>query len=811
MAPDSGAARLTAERWQRIESIFNGAIETSSGDRSQYLRKQCNGDEFLLAELEGMLRAFDGEQKAPAAKDAVPEVSHAGTVVGEYRIDRELGHGGMGTVYLAHRADGQFEQQVALKVVSAHLRTEFFTERFRTERQILAQLNHPNITRLLDGGVTKDGDPYLVMEYVDGMPIHRYCDSHLLAIPDRIRLFLQVCSAVEYAHRNLIVHRDLKPGNIFVTGDGVPKLLDFGTAKLLMLTAEDSTTTRFGMMTPRYASPEQLRGELVNTGTDVYSLGVMLYELLTGRWPFGDPDSPIAGLERAVRDVEPASPASVITDESARLRSESKPKLARLLDGDLRSVINKAIEADPRRRYPSVEQLSEDLRRCLDGQPVLARPQTLLYRVNKFVRRNWLPVTGAAIFILGLSAATGLAIREAQVARAQATKAEAVTRFLQDVIYAGEPEDVKDRSVLQAMEIARGRLDEVKDQPEVELSIRVALGYVYMANSLLPQAEKELKRAETLARQTNNKEMLASTLLSLANVEFDETQVMRRYREALELVRNNNGLPASLRMGILSEAGQSFGIEKHTPDVEAMLREAVQIGRTNVVPKTSFAVALSRLGQYLRYENRMEEAEPLLTEAVGLLSAHPTISAGLALGELGAIRVKRGDLEGGERFFRQRRDLLMSLAGPDNGTAMDARSRWAGLQARRGYVAEALQEMRENMVYCRKAFAAGSLGLWHPLSTLAYILNLADQPAEALSLAKESQACLGPTAPSDLRLAQIQTEAGIALEKLHRGAEAIPYLENCLRVYLEDPGVGPNDFRTKRAREYLDQARSARR
>ena len=395
MAPQSELPPLTPDHWQRLETIFHAATAMPREDRPAFLRGRCGDDQALFDELARMLDSFESERQIlPAAAKS----SRSGALLGDYRIETELGHGGMGTVYLAHRADGHFEQRVALKILGAHLRSQFFTERFRTERQILAQLNHPNITRLLDGGISAEGDPFLVMEYVDGAPIHRYCDLRMLGIGERIGLFLQVCSAVEYAHRNLIVHRDLKPGNIFVTGDGVPKLFDFGTAKLLLLDERDSTTTRFRMMTPRYASPEQLRGEPVTTLADVYSLGILLYELLTGAWPFGDPDSPMAGLERVVRNLEPARPSSVISEEAARLRGESRAKLARLLDGDLRRVLNKAIEIEPRRRYTSVEHFSEDLRRSLDGQPVLARPQTFFYRASRFAARNrWRLAAGLTI------------------------------------------------------------------------------------------------------------------------------------------------------------------------------------------------------------------------------------------------------------------------------------------------------------------------------------------------------------------------------------------------------------------------------
>jgi serine/threonine protein kinase/tetratricopeptide (TPR) repeat protein len=799
---------LTPERWQQIETLFHAVLERPASGRAEFLRKSCAGDDPLLAELQNLLFAFENEKqfKPPVGESA--STGRLGEIVGGYKLDAELGHGGMGTVYLARRVDGEFEQHVALKVVSAHLRTSFFTERFRAERQILANLNHPNITRLLDGGVSGAGDPYLVMEYVDGEPVSRYCDQHRLDVPRRIRLFLEVCSAVEYAHRNLVVHRDLKPANLLMTKDGAPKLLDFGTAKLLLTTAADQTTTRFNALTPRYASPEQLRGEPVSTSMDIYSLGVILHELVVGAWPFGDPESLISGLERAVREIDPAPPKSLLTDEAARLRSTSKVKLGRQLEGDLRNILAKAIQPDPRQRYVSVEQFAGDLERYLAGEPVLAHGRGVTYRVRKFAKRNWIAVSFAAVFILGLSTATAIATHQARVARSQAAKAETITGFLEDVIYAGDPENVKDRTVLQAMEIARGRLNEVRNDPEIELRIRVARGEVYLGNSLLPQAQQELQRAEVLARRTGDHEMLAATMLLLANV--DGARVRPAYMEALALAQKKDGeLSPKLRVWILSEVGQYLGFQgNHSPEVEQMLRQAVQLCRTNPMPRETFVTALARLGQYLCYERRWNEAEPLLNEALAA-SPTPAFSVHLVLDQLGVIRISRGDLEGGERFFRQRRELLMNLAGPGNGKTMDARARWAGLEARLGKIQEAIQEMTDNMVYIRRVYASRPLALWFPTSTFAYILNMADQPARALALATESQACLGPTNRVDPRLAQIEGEIGIALAKLRRYREALPYLEDSERIYKADKGYVSTAYRPLRLHQYLEGARAA--
>ena len=480
MNPDAGVTPLTLERWQRIELIFHAVLDTPEHSRMEFLLNSCGGDTALLAELQDLLFALEDQKRFRLPANAIEPQGRLGETVGGYKLDTELGQGGMGTVYLAHRADGEFEQQVALKVVSSHLRTRFFAERFRAERQILADLNHPNITRLLDGGVDVGGDPYLVMEYVDGQTLNRYCDHQLLPIPDRIRLFLQACSAVEYAHRKLVVHRDLKPGNILVTNEGMLKLLDFGTAKLLLTTTEEATT-RFHAMTLRYASPEQLRGEPVSTSMDVYSLGVVLYELLAGAWPFGDPDSPIAGLERAVRDVDPAPPGSLITDQAAHLRSTSKAKLAHVLDGDLRSVIAKAVESDPRRRYSSVEQFSEDLRRYLAGQPVLAHEQTWLYRGARFARRHRWRLLAGAVLGAGLGLSALVAFQQYGREQRRMVQVRNLSQsYLTDILREVQKLPGSMKACLLIVDRARSNLDQLSAEAPNDPELRRALATAYL-------------------------------------------------------------------------------------------------------------------------------------------------------------------------------------------------------------------------------------------------------------------------------------------------------------------------------------------
>ncbi len=429
-----------------------------------------------------------------------------GDRIGPYRVLRTLGVGGMGEVYLAERADAQFDQQVAIKVVSGVSRG--VQSRLKIERQILAQLDHPNIAHLLDGGSLPDGTGYIVMEYVDGLPIDAYCDSNRLDIPSRLRLFQTVAGAVHYAHQNLIVHRDLKPSNILVTAAGVPKLLDFGIAKLLdERQAGDHTLAvthaDVRIMTPDHASPEQVRGQAITTSSDVYVLGVLLYKMLAGTGPFVIPSMRLAEIERAICEKVPPPPShAVSTEESqealdiARVRGTGTARLRRTLRGDLDNIVLMAMRKEPERRYASAQQMASDIQRYLDGKPVIARRDTLPYRTTKFIQRHWLPVTaGAAAAIVTLVFATTTYRQSQRIAaerdrvaeqreRAEheRIRAEEVSGFLVDLFKLSDPEEnrgnrVTARELLDssAKRLRRG----LHDQPETKAALLSAVGSVY--------------------------------------------------------------------------------------------------------------------------------------------------------------------------------------------------------------------------------------------------------------------------------------------------------------------------------------------
>src|SRR5438874_290246 len=375
---------VTPERWKQVEVVFEQALELPVGERAAFIQKNCEGDEELRREVESLLeshasagRFIDHPDICCRKKDLKDDDTSvaAGQLIGAYRIVREIGRGGMGAVYLAERADEQYKKQVAIKLIKRGMDTDLVLRHFRRERQIMADLDHPNISRLFDGGTTKDGLPYFVMEYIEGAPINQYCSAHALSLQERLKLFLQVGAAISYAHRHTVIHRDIKPSNILVTSEGVPKLLDFGIAKILQSGdgAEPFVTmTGVRPMTPEYASPEQVRGEPVTTASDVYSLGVVLYELLTGRSPYLFTSRSPSDVAREITDTEPPRP-STACDASFQLANRNLKSCATLLRGDLDNIVLMALRKDPVRRYETVEKFANDIDRYLQSRPVLAR------------------------------------------------------------------------------------------------------------------------------------------------------------------------------------------------------------------------------------------------------------------------------------------------------------------------------------------------------------------------------------------------------------------------------------------------------
>ena len=583
------AESIDRRRWPTISAILDVALDLDAADRPAYLVRACGGDADLRAEVEALLAGDavpDAFLRTPAADQLAPLVVDAldrerprpaDAKLGVYRLVRELGEGGMGVVWLGERVDGLFQQQVAIKIAKQGIRGRAALDRVRQERAILARLQHPGIARLIDGGVTAAGTPYFVMERVDGDAVTAYCHHRAPDLGARLRLFLQICDAVQYAHRNLIVHRDLKPSNILVDDDGRIKLLDFGIAKLLggEERGPHAAPTIERVLTPEYAAPEQVCGDPVSTSTDVYALGVLLYEMLTGERPYRPATPAVRDVERAVLEQDPDPPSARAT----------APHLQRQLRGDLDRVVLKALQKSPDRRYVSAEAFADDIHRYLAALPVAARGDALAYRASKFVRRHRAGVAAAVLLALTLVGGLIATIWQAQRAAREAGKAEAVKAFLESLFAASDPARAKghEPSLRELLDSGARRIDtELADHPDVQSEVTTLIAGVYQnlgdydrVRALL-RAELERRRRRDGERST----AVAAVLTQFADAAYDQGRIDESaalYEEALSIQRERRGPHSAEVAELLWDLG---GVARSRGDLSAaerLQREAIDI------------------------------------------------------------------------------------------------------------------------------------------------------------------------------------------------------------------------------------------
>jgi serine/threonine protein kinase/Tfp pilus assembly protein PilF len=790
------------ERWERLQEIFHGAAEIDPRHRAAYLDEACAGDPALREEVEGLLAA-SGEAEGLAAEvrgltaAALAGARLVGTHLGPYRLVKELGQGGMGRVYLARRDDDQFQRRVAVKIADTAQAPEV-EERFRSERQILAALDHPNIARLLDGGTTAEGVPYLVLEYVEGEPIDRYCDVRQLDIGERLAIFRAVCSAVHYAHQNLVVHRDLKPSNVLVTAEGVPKLLDFGIAKLLkpeLLARAPALTTALGRpMTPEYASPEQVRGEAVTTASDVYSLGVLLYELLTGCRPL-QLEGQTYGIERIVSEVEPELPSRAVArpaadagertpEQRARDRGTTPERLRRHLEGDLDNIVMMALRKAPARRYASAEQFAEDLRRAAEGMPVRARKDTVRYRVGKFLGRHRYSAVSA---VLVLALIMGFGINRARLARdlaqerdraqQEAEAARQVASFLEDVFRLADPTGEHGRTVTarEILDRAAERLsDPTAERPEVRAELLDTMGVVYRHLGLYDRAEPLLEEALAVRQQTRGDENLdtASSLLHLGELRIDQS----RYDAGENLLRRSLAIRERLKgptdpgvAEVLYPLGLALRQQGKTAEAETVLRRAVALREADPAAEVALALALERLSLVLEDEGKLTEAEQGARRAVEIarrrLGRH--VDTARCLEGLGSVLSREGHYAEAEPLLREALSIRRERLGKDHPAVAAALDRLATLLRERGDLAGAEPRYREAL-----SVAVAALGENHVLvaevrTHLAELLLEEGRLPQAEALLKRSLDAgsrVGPDSPVAL-----ESREGLARVAAARG------------------------------------------
>ncbi len=822
----------TAARERRACDLVEQALDRPPANRRAWLEGACGSDASLLERALALLEAAPGTNDTDGTWQ-LPEPERPGNrwlnlapgdALGPYRIVAELGRGGMGVVYHARRGDAAFDLDVAIKSI-ARLGSDDLTRRFESERRILARLQHPHIARVLDGGTTSDDLPYLVMEYIEGEPLDLYCDRHRLSIEERLELFLQVCDGLDHAHRSLVVHRDLKPGNILVTKDGQVKLLDFGIARFVDEDgrAEISTSTRWGgrAMTPEYASPEQLELEPITTQSDVYSLGVLLYELLTGRRPHDLHTKGLAAGLEAIRRIDPEPPSvrllSAADDDPAiSSRCTTRSKLVRRLRGDLDNITMLALRKEPRWRYRSVDALAGDIRRHLAGEPVSARKPTLPYVLGRYLRRHAIPVTAVTLALLALGIGGAIAIAQGLRATREAERTQRMNDFLEALLTRADPVRGLDRdaTLAELVDYATERLEtDFADDPGIRGSLRRTLAATHLnlgdperARPLFEQALREHLDAygpghpettETERQFAVWEDSTGEHAAALERLERVLAELESRHEPTLELALAYDQLGSVLNsLGRGDEALEAF--EKGIAILDGLGTWPYE----QILLLNNMSVA--QLG-----DNDPTGAVTTLGRALDLAAAHwekPFPLQARIHANLGLAHRELGDLEAAELHLTRAVQLLTELLGAEHPETLLSRIALAAAQLSRGRPEPAHHEL-----VGVQAAAAGALAEGHPIVQYANTVH-----AEALvALGRGADAEARARAALDSRreslpeghwlIASSQTTLASALLLQNRRTEAIGELEEALPIL--EATRGEEFGKTREARDLLSRAR----
>ena len=705
--------------WARVTELFTRTFEASPEERSRLLGAETAGDATLRSQVEALLAAHDragGVLDRPAISSLdgldlsalAPVGSLVGRILGPYRVIREIGRGGMGAVYEGERCDAEFEQRVAIKTLRIGADSEAVLQRFRQERRILAGLQHPNIAALFDGGVTEEGLPYFVLEYIDGKPIDEACAERHLDLRARLDLFRQIVNAVQYAHRQLVIHRDLKPSNILVTTEGVVKLVDFGIAKLLEQEGAELTSETRGPLTIPYASPEQVKGDPVTTATDVYSLGVVLYRLLAGRNPLEVDHLSLARAVTAIVHETPPLPSEVAEQQVAvAMQLGTAERLRRELRGELDAIVMMALRKEPDRRYPTVQALGDDLQSYLKGQPVTAAPDTVGYRLRKFVQRRRGLVLGAGFGAVALVAGALLALWQARTARIEARRAIEVSRFLQGVIGAADL-TASSRgirlgpaaTVAELLDSAARRVPvQFADDPQSRGEIHLALAHSYQAQERWDDAHAQYDSARVVITRTfgERRVEVARALMGLAQTEYS-------------------------RSGKIID---TLGTKSRA------LFEALHLTRS-----ADYAELLHVLGVELAFQGKLASADSLVRQALAVyqgLQPGPSIEKAATIGDLTAVE----EMLGGKTVTEAAEGYRLALATIDSVPGSDVIEKsnllWysARLEVARGNFAAADSLGREAVRVAERAMGPRSQAVAQELAQLSYNARYAGDTAKA--------------------------------------------------------------------------------
>jgi len=682
---------LSPDQWSLLNTYLDKALTLSETDRAQWLDALRNENAGVARQVEELLKEHKAVRKegfmegTPISMQDVPGL--AGQAVGAYRLVAAIGQGGMGTVWLAERSDGRFERKAAVKFLSTSLIGGGGEERFKREGAILGRLSHSNIAELMDAGVSSAGQPYLVLEYVEGEPIDVYCDTHKLDVRARIRLFLGVLEAIAHAHANLIIHRDIKPTNVMVSKEGSVKLLDFGIAKLLEGEGQPGAATFItqeagSAFTPLFAAPEQLTGGAVTTATDVYELSVLLYVLLTGRHPVGSGARSAAEVLKAIVEAEVPRPsatlASASVDLAAQNRGTTPDKLRRQLSGDLDAIVLKGLRKDPSQRYVTAEAFAEDLRRYVAGEAVIAQPESSWYRTKKFLLRQRWAVASVASVVLALAAGLSAALWQAHVAKNESRVAKAMEGFLEDIFRANtssqdDPVKARQTTARELLDIGSRKIDqEMRDVPEAKLRILSTLGSMYSDLGLGEQSATLRRKRVDLARSLygSNSLELVEPLIQLGGAMHTSgsmTEGEQVLLEAKRILDEHHDLTSEQRGDLDIMLAQHYESSDLKMAVEYG-RQAVEVYRR--YPKARMAPeALYEEALMLPMLGRSREAEPLLKEAIQLsikIDGDPNISLARFYAYIGQAQQDLTEFAAADESLRKALDAARKLNGEDH-------------------------------------------------------------------------------------------------------------------------------------------------
>ena len=774
MQPDS-------ENWELLQALFHLAESTPAEDLDRVLAERCP-DEALRRRALAIFHASNAEAAEEAPRGA-PMLSGK---IGPYRLIRHIGSGGIGSVYLVERNLGGAVQRSALKVLAPHAAGPSFVERFHREEHILASLDHPNITRMLDAGLTETGQPYLVMEYVDGEHLDVYCDTRRLRIRDRLLKFVHICDAVAYAHRNLVVHLDLKPSNILLTEDGTVKLLDFGTSKLIQ---PDSLLTTTVMATPAYASPEQLRNEPVTTACDVYALGAILFELLSGHRP-SDKASIAGMIERAMNEQEPEQLPKALTGEAALHRGASDADSSVVLDADLATITAKCLRPRPRDRYQSIDALLSDLHRHLEGRPVLARPQTTLYKMSKFVRRNQRGVAASVVALLALVGALGYAGWRQQQALREAQRAERMQTFMHQLFrlansnYTGKPAV----TVPEFLQLGVKILPDYIRNPGDLLQAKVALAESMFDNGDLNDAETIFQQTAATARSMADVDAEAESEAFVGHIRFLHGDVAIGKKIAADALRLSRQKKVSSMVRVWAEDFYAYDRENLgmiTDENIDLLRSAADEATRNYLPVHERAKAIYNLGTTLEYLGKLDEAAALYDEALSLFKQDPedVCDPSAVYGDLAYLHYLKNDVLGSLPFFQRSYDGYKTCSGAGSRDALSILAYMGAALVRLGRTQDAINLLEASWPEWEKV-SGGYISLpeYPVYLSIAYVAAGrypdAEKLASALLAARQVKISSGIADFPEFILAQ-------ALAGEHRYQEALPHADLALHSFRE--------------------------